>query len=391
MIKGKEPMQIREDFLPLSRPSIGQQEIEAVVNCMKSGWITSGPICAAFEDAFRNLTGTTHAVAVSSATAGMHLVLKELHLQEGDEIITPSLTFASTVNMIHLQGAKPVFVDIHADTLNINVDLIEEKITSRTRAIIPVHYAGAPADLDPIYALSRKYGLKVIEDAAHAAGTHYKGQQVGGVAQGIAIFSFHPLKNITSGEGGMITFSEEDWNDRLRRGRFHGIERDAWKRYGKGANPDYDIHEPGFKYNLPDMQAALGMAQLVRLEELNRRRQELVRIYIEALCDVDGIELPGIPLYDHQHAWHLFIVKVLQMDRNLFMERLSHYNIGYGLHFPATHRLSYVMKKHGSNSGTLPQTERVMGKIISLPLYPDMTADDVRYVSAAIREILSGR
>ena len=380
-------MKIRENFLPLSRPSIGDREIDGVVECLKSGWITTGPACKAFEDNFCELTGASHAVSLSSATAGMHLVLLALGIGEGDEIITPSMTFASTVNMIVMLGARPVFVDIHHDTLNMNPELLEEKISPKTKAIIPVHFAGAPVDMDRILGIAERYNLIVIEDAAHAVGTYYKEVHAGGFGH-IAIFSFHPIKNITSGEGGMITHSDEKLERQLRLLRFHGIERDAWKRYGKGGNPEYDIHQPGFKYNLPDMQAALGLAQLSRLNEINCRRAEIAALYRGGLKDSAGLELPGIPEYPHVHAWHLFIMKVLSMDRGLFMEKLSEYNIGYGLHFPACHLLNYIKKQFGNGEGMLPETERAAGKIISLPLFPDMVDDDVSYVCEAIKEIL---
>lgn len=317
----------------------------------------------------------------------MHLVLLALGIGEGDEIITPSMTFASTVNMIVMLGARPVFVDIHHDTLNMNPELLEEKISPKTKAIIPVHFAGAPVDMDRILGIAERYNLIVIEDAAHAVGTYYKGVHAGGFGH-IAIFSFHPIKNITSGEGGMITHSDEKLERQLRLLRFHGIERDAWKRYGKGGNPEYDIHQPGFKYNLPDMQAALGLAQLSRLNEINCRRAEIAALYRAGLKDSAGLELPGIPEYPHVHAWHLFIIKVLSMDRGLFMERLSEYNIGYGLHFPACHLLNYIKNQFGNGEGMLPETERAAGKIISLPLFPDMVDDDVFYVCEAIKEIL---
>jgi len=382
-------MKIREDFLPLSRPSISDREIEGVVDCLKSGWITTGPICKSFEDKFCELTGASRAVSLSSATAGMHIVLLALGIGEGDEIITPSMTFASTVNMIAMLKAKPVFVDSHYGTLNINADKIEEKISRKTKAIIPVHFAGAPVDMDRILEIAQRHHLTIIEDAAHAVGTYYKGVHAGGFGK-IAIFSFHPIKNITSGEGGMITHNDEKLENQLRLLRFHGIERDAWRRYGKGGNPEYDIHQPGFKYNLTDVQAALGLAQLSRLDEINCRRVELVELYMEGLKDTEGLELPVVPEYPHVHAWHLFIVKILSMDRGLFMEKLSQYNIGYGLHFPACHRLSYVKRHFSAGIGMLPATERAADRIISLPLFPDMKNDDVFYVCEAIKEILEG-
>ena len=381
-------MDIRKDFLPLSRPSIGAREIEGVVSCLKSGWITTGPLCKAFEDKFCKLTGASYALSLSSGTAGMHLMLLSLDVKRGDEIITPSMTFASTLNMITFLGAKPVFVDVHYDTLNINVDLIEGKITERTKAIVPVHFAGAPADMDKILRIAKKHNLLVIEDAAHGLGAYYKGIHAGGWGQ-TAIFSFHPIKNITTGEGGMITHSDDHLEGRLKLLRFHGIERDAWKRYGKGGNPEYDIKTPGFKYNLTDIQAALGLAQLSRLEEMNGRRTRLADLYRKDLEGVSGLDLPGVPDYPHTHAWHLFVVKVASMERERFMQELSKYNIGYGIHFPAGHRLSYIQKRYKIKKGELKETERANDKLVSLPLFPDMMEGDVSYVCEAVREILA--
>jgi len=380
-------MKIRKDFLPFSRPSVGETEINGVISCLKSGWITTGALCKAFEDKFCQLTGAKQAVTFNSATAGMHLMLKSLKLEEGDEVITPSMTFASTVNMIALHNAKPVFVDIEYATLNINCDLIEDKITSKTRAIIPVHFAGIPVDMDKINRLARKYRLTVIEDAAHAVGTYYKGIHAGGFGHP-AIFSFHPIKNITTGEGGMITLSNAGLEKKLRLMRFHGIERDAWKRYGKGGNPSYDIMEPGYKYNMPDLLAALGLAQMERWKEFNDRRKVLAELYLEGLKGLPKLDLPQVPEYEHTHAWHLFIVKVKDYPRDAFMEKLADYNIGYGLHFPPAHALSYVRKKVGWAGRSLPETKRAAERIISLPLFPDMTEKDVHYVCRAVKEIL---
>jgi UDP-4-amino-4-deoxy-L-arabinose-oxoglutarate aminotransferase len=354
---------------------------------LKSGWITTGALCKEFEDKFCGLTGAKQAVSLNSATAGMHLMLTALNLQPGDEVITPSMTFASTINMIALCKARPVFVDIDYDTLNIDCNLIEACLTSKTKAIIPVHFAGAPADMDKIDKLAREYHLTVIEDAAHAVGSYYKGIHAGGFGH-TAIFSFHPIKNITTGEGGMITLNDAALEKKLRLLRFHGIERDAWKRYGKGGNPSYDIMEPGYKYNMPDLLAALGLAQLKRWEELNARRQTLARFYLDGLQGLKGLDLPQVPKYDHVHAWHLFIIKIKDYSRDEFMQKLAEYNIGYGLHFPPAHTLSYVNKKYGGNNKSLQETNRAADRIISLPLFPDMMDDDVHYVCAAIKEIL---
>jgi len=380
-------VKIRKEFLPFSKPSIGKSEINKVTTCLKSGWITTGALCKEFEDNFCKLSGSQQAISVNSATAGMHITLSALNIGPGDEIITPSMTFTSTINMIALRGATPVFVDIDYGTLNINPDLIEEKISKKTRAIIPVHFAGAPADMGKINDLARKYNLTIIEDAAHAVGTYYKGIHTGGFGN-IAIFSFHPIKNITTGEGGMITLNDAALERKLRLLRFHGIERDAWKRYGKGGNPSYDIAEPGYKYNMPDILAALGLAQLERWQELNLRRAKLAQLYFAGLKDFSGIDLPEVPEYDHTHAWHLFVIKILALNRNEFMNKLADYNIGYGLHFPPTHALGYVKEKYAKNIGPLEETGRVADKILSLPLFPDMLEKDIHYVCAAIKEII---
>lgn len=381
-------MKTRRDFLPFSRPSIGEGEIGKVTACLRSGWITTGPLCSAFEETFRRLTGAPGALSLSSATAGMHLLLKALEVGEGDEVITPSLTFASTVNMVALAGAKPVFVDVHYDTLNIDVRRIEERVTPRTKAVVPVHFAGAPADMEPLLEIADRHGLMVIEDAAHAAGTTCRGIHAGGFGHP-AVFSFHPIKNVTAGEGGMITLFDAGLEKKLQLLRFHGIERDAWKRYGKGGNPEYDIAEPGFKYNLTDLQAALGLAQMERLEDFNGRRKTLAARYLQGLEGVSGIDLPGVPGYPHTHPWHLFVVKVTGLSRDRFFEGLSNYNIGYGLHFPPAHGLRYVRERYGETSaGLLKETDRAAGRIVSLPLFPEMSEEDVDYVCDAIREIL---
>ncbi len=382
-------MDIRDDFLPLSRPAIGDEEIEAVVASLRSGWITSGPRVAELEERFREVTGAPHAVAVASATAGLHLVLRALGIGRGDEVVTPSMTFASTVNQIALAGAVPAFSDCDYGTLLSSPEDIAARITSRTRAVIPVHFAGAPADLGPIQEAAGRAGVPVVEDAAHAVGTAYRGKAVGGHGNA-AIFSFHPIKNITTGEGGMVTCWDEGLARKVRLLRFHGIERDAWKRYGKGGTPHYDITEPGYKYNLTDIQAAIGVVQLRKVGKRNARRAFLAARYVHGLRGVSGVDLPEVPPYPHDHSWHLFIVKVVSMDRDAFLERLADYNIGAGLHFPPCHLLRFVRERYGTKEGDLPACERAGSRIVSLPLFPGMSETDVDYVCEAVREILSG-
>jgi UDP-4-amino-4-deoxy-L-arabinose-oxoglutarate aminotransferase len=386
-------MKIRPDFLPLSRPALGAGEEAAVVECLRSGWITSGPKVQELEEIFREATGAPHAVAVTSATAGLHIVLAALGIGPGDEVVTPSLTFASTVNQVALRGAAPVFADCDYGTLQVVPGDLAAKITPRTKAVIPVHFAGAPADLDPIRDAAGRAGVPVIEDAAHAVGTSYKGVPVGGPAGpgspgNIAVFSFHPIKNITTGEGGMVTCHDDALAARLRLLRFHGIERDAWKRYGKGGTPHYDIREPGYKYNLTDLHAALGVVQMGKVAALNARRTELAERYRAGLRGVAGIDLPETAGYPHVHSWHLFIVKVTAMGRDDMIAGLAERNVGVGLHFPPCHLLSYVRERFGTKEGELVQTELAGGRILSLPLFPGMSDDDVDYVCEAAREIL---
>ncbi len=368
----------------MSRPTIEADDLQGVADVLQSGWLTAGPVVAKFEAALAAAAGAPHGIAVASGTAGMQLVLHALDLRPGDEVITPSMTFASTVNMITLAGAVPVFVECDYGTLNLKVDDVEAKLTSRTRAFLPVHFAGLPCDLDPLDALARARGIPVIEDAAHALGTTYRGRPAGG--GNTAVFSFHPIKNITTGEGGMITTHDAALARRLRRLKFHGIAQDAWTRYGPGGDPAYEIGEPGFKATLTDLQAALGLSQLAKLGRFNARRAELAARYRRGLAGVAGLDLPATPAYPHSHAWHLFVVKVTGVPRPAFLDGLAARNIGYGLHFPPCHRLDYVVKRFGAVA--LPETERAGDRLVSLPLFPGMADADVDDVCAAIREIL---
>jgi UDP-4-amino-4-deoxy-L-arabinose-oxoglutarate aminotransferase len=269
---------MRTEFLPFSKPSIDEGDIAAVGEVLRSGWITTGPKNAAFENKFCEYTGCDQAVALSSATAGMHLALKALGIGPGDEVITPSMTWVSTVNLIVLSGATPVFVDVDRDTLMTTAELIQERLSERTRLIIPVHFAGAPVDMVPVGKIAADRNIHLIEDAAHAVGTEYRGQKIG--KNGTSIFSFHPIKNITSGEGGMFCSDDQDLVDRIRRLKFHGLGVDAYDRNTQGRSPQAQVLAPGFKYNLPDILAVLGMRQLARIEGFNARRTQLA-LHIE--------------------------------------------------------------------------------------------------------------
>ncbi len=379
---------MRTHFLPFSTPSITEEDIAAVAEVMRSGWITTGPWSTLFEQRICEYTGCQQAVALSSATAGMHVVLKALNIGPGDEVITPSMTWVSTVNLIVLAGARPIFVDVDRDTLMMNTVAVSEKITERTKAIIPVHYAGAPVDLTPLRTLAAQHSIPLIEDAAHAIGTSYKGEAIG--RTGTAIFSFHPIKNITSGEGGMVCSDDPELLARVRSLKFHGLGVDAYDRSSQGRSPQAQVFEPGYKYNLPDILAVLGVKQLERVETFNKRRTDLAARYHELLQDIGEITPLAIPEYPHVHSWHLFIVRVQneknKSGRDQFMEGLKQRNIGTGLHFRAIHLQKYYQEQMGFRAGMLPDTEWNSERICSLPLFPDMTENDVSDVVEAIKD-----
>jgi UDP-4-amino-4-deoxy-L-arabinose-oxoglutarate aminotransferase len=382
---------MRENFLPFCKPSISDAEIDAVTKVLRSGWITTGAGNADFEEAFSEITGAPHSVALASATAGMHLALAALGIGPGDEVITPSMTWVSTANLIVLAGAKPVFVDVDRDTLLVDPDAVEAAVTKKTAAIIPVHYAGAPVDLAPLRTIAAKAGVPLIEDAAHALGTSYEGTRIG--ETGTTIFSFHPIKNITTGEGGMFCTEDAALAARVRRLRFHGLGVDAFDRQTQGRAPQAEVLEPGFKYNLTDISAAMGKVQLERFDGFQQRREELVAAYREKLIHVEGLIPLGEPAHDHVHARHLMIVRLdtdrTGMTRDDFMAKLKERNIGSGLHFRATHLQKYYREHQGTERGQLTHTEWNSDRILSLPLFPDMKNEDVDDVLEAAKQVLS--
>ncbi|WP_298273569.1 DegT/DnrJ/EryC1/StrS aminotransferase family protein [Geobacter sp.] len=383
---------MRSEFLPFSRPTIEDDEINEVVDSLKSGWITTGPKVKRFEEAFRAYVGASYAVPLSSATAGLHLTLLALKLAEGDEIITTPMTFASTVSMIVLCGAKPVLVDIEPGTLNIDAAKIRAKITPRTKAIIPVHFAGLACDMDPIFALAREFGLTVIEDAAHAAGTEYKGRKIG-TFDSVSIFSFHPNKNITTGEGGMVCTPDEALAEEISLLKFHGMSREAWKRFAASGTPNYDILLPGFKYNMMDIQAAIGLHQLPKLDGFIEKRRAIAEYYNGAFADVAELALPAAAPYAQRHAWHLYTplvrVEKLTIDRDTFMAELKHLNIGTGLHYKAIHHHAWYRENMPVPAGSLPNADYASDRILSLPLFPTMTMDDARDVVEAVKTVIA--
>jgi len=384
---------MRATFLPFSIPTIGEEEINEVVDSLRSGWITTGPKVKRFEESFRKYVGAPFAVPLSSATAGLHLAMLALQLKPGDEVITTPMTFAATVSMIVQAGGTPVLADIESSgTLNIDVQEMRKKITPRTRALVPVHFAGQPCDMDQIFALAREFDLAVIEDAAHAIGTEYKGARIGSL-DSVSVFSFHPIKNITTGEGGMVATRDERIAEEISLMKFHGMNREAWKRYEASGTPNYDIVMPGFKYNMMDLQAGLGLHQLDKLESFIEMRTLLAHFYNEAFYDVPELLTPEPVPYEHRHAWHLYtpLIKIeeLSIDRDQFMAQLKGENIGTGLHFKAIHHHPYYRDTLGIAPGELPNADYASERILSLPLFPLMTLEDARDVVAAVKTVIA--
>ena len=385
---------MNEEFLPFARPSISRAAIDEVVACLESGWITTGPRVQKFEEALKSYLGAPHVLSLSSATAGLHIALVALDLKPGDEVITTPMTFAATLNTIVLAGATPVLVDVEPHTYNMDVAQIDRRINARTRAIMPVHFAGLPVDLDPLYRLAEKHGLRVIEDAAHAIGTEYKGRRIGAFGD-TQVFSFHPNKNITTGEGGAITTRDEKYAARLALLRFHGMDREAWNRFGKTGSQHYEIVEPGYKYNMMDIQAALGLHQLPELDGFIQRRTALAERYQRLLADWPQWSLPRAPSYAHRHAWHLYTPLInpdaAGCDRDGFMQAMKERNIGTGLHYRAVHLYPYYRARFGFKPGDYPASESIGNRIVSLPLFPTMTEAEQDRVVTAMRDIFGMR
>ena len=380
---------MRDTFLPFSKPDLKESDIQAVADVLRSGWITTGPKVAQLEADFKRYLGSPDAISMTSETGVMEVLLHALGIGPGDEVITPSMTWVSMINLTVLAGATPVFVDVNRDTLMVDPDEVEAHITPRTKLIVPVHFAGACADMDPLRAIAQKHGIRLVEDAAHAIGTRYKGRLIG--STGTAMFSLHPIKNITTGEGGMLVTDDEELGKRARSLKFHGLGVDAYDRLTHGRSPQAQVVEPGYKYNLPDMQAVLALGQLARIEEIDARRTALALRYRELLSGIDELQPLADPEYDFKHAWHLFVVRVVKgkLNRDEFMAALKEKNIGTGLHFRCTHLQKYYREQMGCKPGMLPNTEWNSDRICSIPLFPSMTEEDQDDVIAAIKEVLA--
>lgn len=380
----------RQGFIPFALPDTDDTDLVAVHEAVASGWITTGPKVRQFEAEFAAAVGARHAIAVNSCTAAMHLALEAIGLQRGEEVITSPYTFAATAEVVRYFDARPVFVDVDPATFNLRPELIEGVITGRTRAVIPVHIAGLPADMDAIHAVARRHDLRVIEDAAHAFPCAYKGRPIGALSD-FTCFSFYATKTITTGEGGMICTENEAWADRCRVMSLHGISKDAWKRYTAEGSWYYEIVAPGFKYNMTDIAAAMGIAQLAKAERMWARRRDIARRFDEAFTTLPELQTPA-DRADCRHAWHLYMLRLnldkLTIDRARFIEELKRRNIGASVHFIPLHIHPYYRETYGYRPEDFPVAYAEFLREVSLPIYSKMSDQDVQDVIDAVADIV---
>ena len=392
-----QPARRREKFLPYALPSIGEEEIAEVADSMRSGWLTTGPKTKRFEGDLQAYIGAKHALAVNSCTAGLHIALTALGIGPGDEVIVPTLTFCSTANVVAHLGARPVLVDVEED-FNVTPQAIESAITPRTKAIIPVHFAGQACDLDAIYAIAARHNLPIVEDAAHAIGSEYKGKKIGsdalsrnGVLRAVA-FSFYATKNMTTGEGGVITTDNDSLAERMRLLTLHGMSRDSWKRYTSTGSWFYEVVAAGYKDNMTDIEASIGIHQLRKLDGFIKTRQRYAALFDEAFKAMPELEIP-IVRPDRNHIYHLYVIKLnlerLSIDRAAFIEELKARNIGTSVHFIPAHLHPFYREHFGYTKGQFPAAEAIYDRIVSLPLYPAMSEADVRDVISSVQEVCS--
>lgn len=380
----------REKYLIFGSPLIEEPEIQEVVDTLRSGWLGTGPKVAKFEDMFKEYTGAKYAMALNSCTAGLHLAMVVTGIRSGDEVITTPLTFASTANAIIHTGATPVFVDVEKETMNIDPEKIEEAITPRTRAIIPVHFAGRPCTMNAIMDIAQRHDLIVIEDAAHCIEGWYKGKKIGNIGD-MTCFSFYVTKNIVTGEGGMVTTNKEVWADKIKMYGLHGLSKDAWRRYSDEGFIHYQVLFPGFKYNMMDIQASLGIHQIKRIDKYLKRRKEIWDKYNSAFSNLP-VSCPAQPEKNTVHARHLYTVLIdidkIKKTRDAIQQELHELNIGTGIHFISLHLHDYYRKTYGFKSADFPNAKFISDRTISLPLSPKLRDEDVRDVVEAVREVL---
>ncbi|GJL65249.1 MAG: spore coat protein [Nitrospirales bacterium] len=377
-------------FLPFHLPSIGEDEIQSVVETLRSGWLTTGLKTKQFEQEFAEWIGVPHALAVNSCTAALHLALEAVGVTDGDEVIVPTMTFAATAEVVSYCRAVPILVDCQPDTLNINVDAMEQAITQKTKAIIPVHFAGHPCEMNRILAIARARNIKVIEDAAHALPSRYQGRMVGTLGD-ITCFSFYATKTMTTGEGGMVTTENPEWEERMRILSLHGITRNAVNRYTPEGSWYYEVRYPGYKYNLTDMASALGIVQLRKCHELRNVRYRYAALYNEGFKDIPEVSVPCVQT-NIEHAWHLYVIQLdlkhLRIGRDEMIRLLKQNGIGTSVHFIPLHLHPYYSSHSAYHRTRFPVANKVFQGIISLPLYPNMTESDVLRVIEVVTKIV---
>ena len=390
---------VRSRMLPFGEPFFDEAEIAEVVDTLKSGWVSTGPKTKKFEEEFAEYVGAKYAVGLNSCTAGLHLSLVVLGIGPGDEVIVPTLTFGATANVVEHVGARPVLVDVDATTLTIDPDAVERAITPRTKAIVPVHYGGMPCDLDALHALAKPRGIAIVEDAAHAIGTRYRGRTVGSISP-LTNFSFYANKNLSTAEGGMITTDDAALEEKLRVYHLHGLSRDAWKRYHTKEFSLSEVVVPGYKYNMTDLQASLGIHQLRKQEKFIARREEIASFYDEAFSELDGLVWTpprprdgsqGSPM--NRNVLHLYPILVnvtdLNANRNQVISALLAENIGASMHFTPLHMMPYYRDTYGYKPHDFPNALRVGEREISLPIQPQITHSDARDVVDAVKKVLT--
>lgn len=383
MVEGKK-------FITFGSPLIEDEEIKEVEKTLRSGWIGTGPKVAKFEEMFKEYIGSKYAMALHSCTAGLHLAMLVAGLKSGDEVITTPMTFCATVNSIIHAGGRPIFVDVDRKTMNIDPDKIKKAITSKTKAIIPVHFAGRPCEMDVITDIAKKHKLIVIEDAAHAIESKYKGQKIGNIGD-MACFSFYVTKNLVTGEGGMVTTNNQEYADKVKMYGLHGMSRDAWKRFSDEGYKHYQVIFPGFKYNMMDIQAAMGIHQLPRLSKYLKRREEIWQKYDQAFAGLPVI-IPAPTEKETIHARHLYTLMLdidkIKITRDQFLEEMTKEGVGVGVHYIALHLHDYYQKAFGYKQGDFPEAEFISERTVSLPLSVKLTEEDVVTVIKAVKKIL---
>lgn len=377
--------------VPFHAAAMGEEEVRAVSEVIRSGWLTMGARTFEFERQFASYVGARYAIAVSSCTAGLHLCLEAVGIKPGDEVLVPTTTFTATAEVVTYLGARPVLVDIDAQTLNLDVVDAARKITARTRAIIPVHFGGQPCDLAEIQDLAQTHKLHVIEDAAHALPASYRGKPIGSISE-LTAFSFYATKTLSTGEGGMVTTSNEDYARRLQVMRLHGISRDAWKRYSAEGSWHYEVIEAGYKYNLTDMQSALGIVQLSKCDAMNQSRSHIAKRYTQAFRLIDALEVPEV-LPDRTTSWHLYVLRLrldaLRIDRGRFIQELGERGVSASVHFIPLHLQPFYQREFDYKEGDFPVAEQEYRRCLSLPLYPTMSEEEVEQVIWAVRDVVS--